>query len=204
MKIGESMMIAEELAFSIEEERHGLHILLWDDQDDLCRALVILLARFGNTGGIKILPILVSTEEHRINELRNLIERQRATREDDPVKNLFRILFIQHASNNKLGPWLNGWRRPLCEPPGALLVIRSADFDSFQRNAPDLVSLAGPKLYDASVMLSVFSENTYKNMKAGLPSDIETILKQLPGTLPEEQEIEDWIEAYAPVDKERS
>jgi len=81
-----------------------------------------------------------------------------------------------------------------------MLVIRHADFNPFQRNAPDIASFVGSRIFDASTMLSVFSKTTYERMRTTLPSEIQTILARLPGASPDEKEIVRWIESNPPDD----
>jgi hypothetical protein len=199
------MSTAERLAFSINEERRGVHVLLWDEQDDLVRALLILLAALKD---VVVHPLLVSPEQDRILALKKvvdtrcLLEEERETEPPSPDSpaNRFWVLFLQQASSRIAGPWLNGWRRPLSEPPGTLLVIRHADFGSFQQDAPDLASFAGPRLHNASTMLSIVSEESSARLSAGLPAEIEGVLRELPGTLPTKKEIARWIEAVCSFD----
>jgi len=199
------MSTAERLAFSINEERRGIHVLLWDEQDDLVRALLILLAAMKN---VVVHPLLVSPEQERIQALKKVVdtrcllaeERETEHASPDSLANRFWILFVQQASSKTVGPWLNGWRRPLSEPPGTLLVIRHADFESFQRNAPDLTSYAGPRLHNASTMLSIVSKESSARLSANLPPDIERILRELPGTLPTRKETANWIETVHSFD----
>lgn len=199
------MSTAERLAFSINEERRGVHVLLWDEQDDLVRALLILLAALKD---IVVHPLLVSPEQERILALKKVVdtrclleeERETEPASPDSVAHRFWILFLQQASSKIAGPWLNGWRRPLSEPPGTLLVIRHADFESFQRNAPDLASYAGPRLHNASTMLSIVSKDSCAHLSANVPAKIEEILRGLPGTLPSRKEIAQWIEAVRSFD----
>ena len=197
------MGTAEQLAFSITEEPRAVHVLLWDDQDDLVRALLVLCAALEDH--VPIHALLASTEEKGLAALRKVVESRSPVSEDpsansasgdSPAKHLW-ILFVPQATSKQVGPWLNGWRRPLSEPPGTLLVIRHADFEPFQRNAPDLASYAGPRIYDASTMLSVFSEETHRRIRPTLPSKVEHILKQLPGNLPPREEITQWIAVNA-------
>jgi len=54
------MSTAEELAFSIREERRGAHVLLWDDQGDLARALLVFRAALG---AVPIEPMLLASTE---------------------------------------------------------------------------------------------------------------------------------------------
>jgi hypothetical protein len=81
-----------------------------------------------------------------------------------------------------------------------MLVIRHADFDPFQRNAPDIASFVGSRIYDASTMLSVFSRPIYERMQTRLPDEIQTILARLPGAPPDETEIAQWMESNSPDD----
>ncbi len=197
------MSTAEKLAFSICTERRGIHVLLWDDQNDLVRAL---LALFAGLGDLRTSALLLSDHEKDLRALRELVETQIEVSDDAPGleedvrsrRDHLWILCLQQASSNAVGPWLNGWRRPISDPPGAMLVIRHADFGSFQRNAPDIASFIGPRIYDASTMLSVFSKATYELLKTRLPDEIEAVLRRLPGTSPSEAEVADWIKASAP------
>ena len=197
------MSTAEQLAFSICTERRGIHVLLWDDQNDLVRAL---LALFAGLDDLQMQALLVSDDERDLLALRELVEtympisaeEPESERESQSRQSQFWLLFLQQASSNAVGPWLNGWRRPLSEPPGSMLVIRHADFAAFQRDAPDIASFVGPRIYDASTMLSVFSKTTHEGLKAHLPDKIEAVLSRLPGTLPAERDIADWIKANAP------
>jgi hypothetical protein len=197
------MSTAEQLARSIHAEGRGVHVLLWDDQNDLVRALLVLFA------GISDSPthaLLVSDDESDLRALRQLVETRVPVAEEesdsggdsDALASRFWILFLQQASTSAVGPWLNGWRRPISDPPGAMLVIRHADFDPFQRNAPDIASFVGPRIYDASTMLSVFSKATHERLETRLPNEIELILKRLPGTPPTGRDVAEWIKANAP------
>ena len=140
------MSTAEKLAFSIYTERRGIHVLLWDDQNDLVRAL---LALFAGLDDLQTHALLVSDDASDLRALREMVEthmpisNEETEPERDPHarQSQFRLLFIQQASSNAVGPWLNGWRRPLSDPPGSMLVIRHADFVAFQRDAPDIGSL---------------------------------------------------------------
>lgn len=42
------MALVEQLAFSLREEGHGVHALLWDDMGDLYRVLLITIAALGD------------------------------------------------------------------------------------------------------------------------------------------------------------
>ena len=195
------MSTAEKLAFSIDAERRAVHVLLWDDQDDLVRALVAFFAALPND--LDCHSLFVSAEEKDLLALRNLVESRIRVLDDasgiqqgfEPLRERFWLLFLQQASSFSVGPWLNGWRRPLSEPPGAMLVIRHADFASFQRSAPDIASFIGARIFDSSAMLSVFSKATWQRLKPRLPTEVEAILARLPGCPPEENLLAAWIES---------
>lgn len=197
------MSTAQQLAFSIRIERRGIHVLLWDDQDDLVRALLALFAGLPDPA---VHALLVSDDGDDLRALAQLVEtRVRITGEESDStpdsaswENRFWILFLQQASTSRVGPWLNGWRRPISDPPGSMLVIRHTDFDPFQRSAPDIASFVGPRIYDASTMLSVFSNEIYERLQDRLPNEIEFILRRLPGTAPSRQDAANWITANAP------
>ena len=197
------MLTAEQIDRSISAQRRGVCVLLWEDQNDLVRALLALFA------GITDFPthaLLVSDDKSDLRALRQLVESRIPVAEEesdsrgdsDLPESRFWILFLQQASTSAVGPWLNGWRRPISDPPGAMLVIRRADFGPFQRNAPDIASFVGPSVYDASTMLSVFSQATHQRLQSRLPREIELILGRLPGTAPSEQDVANWISANAP------
>jgi hypothetical protein len=200
------MSTAEQLAFSISTERRAIHALLWDDQDDLVRALVVLFA--GLPDDLQTHSLFVSDDEEHLRVLRDLVESRvdvfdgetKTERASDSVRNRFWLFFLQQACSLSAGPWLNGWRRPMSDPPGTMLVIRHADFDSFQRNAPDLASFIGSRIFDSSTMLSVFSRTTYERLKPRLPKDVQTILTRLPGTAPDERTVRNWIQSSQPDD----
>ena len=197
------MPTAEQLAFSISTERRAVHVLLWSDKSDLVRALVAMLAALDD---LDVHSLLVSDSDEDIAALRRLVELRapigdgEAQTDDDPqsVAKRFWLFFLQQATSTRVGPWLNGWRRPISEPPGSMLVIRHDDFDSFQRCAPDIASFVGARVFDASTMLSVFSSSTYERMSSHLPREIETILNRLPGTAPSNSDTANWIEANTP------
>ncbi|NQT40726.1 MAG: hypothetical protein HQ581_24745 [Planctomycetes bacterium] len=197
------MSTAEQLAFSISVERRGIHVLLWDDQGDLVRALLVLFAALVD---LPTHALLASGDDVDRDSLRRLIETRiripyndlESDEEPESLRHRFWLLFLQQASSHAVGPWLNGWRRPLSEPPGALLVVRHADFDSFQRNAPDIASFVGVRIYDASTMISVFSKATHACLTTDLPQQISIALDKLPGKLPSQQELAFWIRENAP------
>jgi hypothetical protein len=194
------MALVEQLAFSLRETGRGVHALLWDDMGDLVRTLLVTHAVLGD---IPIEPLLVSGETKRLEEFRDLIAARladqilherieaRADDPDSPPHPLW-ILFLQQAASEQAGPRLNGWRRPLSEPRGTLLVVRNADFRTFQRSAPDLASFIGPRIYDASRLMMVCSKDTLSKLEKALPEPFPSILRQLPGTVPTAKELADW------------
>jgi hypothetical protein len=194
------MAIVEALAFSLREEGRGVHALLWDSLVDLYRVLLITHAVLGET---EMEPRLISNESARIKELNEMIQGtldnqilhgMGKSQEDEtfPPPHPIWMLFVQQAVSKQVGPRLNGWRRPLSEPNGTLLVVRNADFDDFQRSAPDLASFIGPRIYDSSRLALVCSTDTLGKLKKTLPEPIDRILRQLPGTVPTTKELADW------------
>jgi len=104
-------------------------------------------------GEVRIEPLLL-TRENRVLESWNCSSGQGRLRNpeclgledpdnDQPPAHPLWELFLQQAVGKEVSLRLNGWRRPLSEPKGTLLVVRTADFDEFQRDAPDLASFIG-------------------------------------------------------------
>jgi hypothetical protein len=194
------MALVEQLARSLREEGRGVHALLWDDKGDLYRVLLITHAALG---GMPIQPLLIANEVKRIKELNDMIQgrlsdqiehgMQQDQTDDAPSSpHHLWVFFLQQAVSKQVGPRLNGWRRPLSEPRGTLMVVRNADFRDFQRSAPDLASFIGPRIYDASRLMMVCSRDTFGNLKKVLPDPFESILRQLPGTMPTSEELAEW------------
>lgn len=185
------MAIAEQLAFSLKEEGRGIHALLWDDMTALYRVLLVTRAALAD---FPVEPFLITDDVAQFDPLRKTI----LSRIGDQVDHEWEAetdlpplaphplwtLFIQQAASKQFGARLNGWRRLLAEPLGTLIVVRNADFDEFQRSAPDLASFIGPRIYDASRMMLVCSRQTRDNLERSLPKPFQGILRQLPGTLP--------------------
>ncbi|RJP33792.1 MAG: hypothetical protein C4527_03700 [Candidatus Omnitrophota bacterium] len=200
------MATAEQLAKSISIEKRGIHVLLWNNQDDLVRSLLVLLAVLKDLPNS---PLLLSSPEESVRLLRPMFELQSALEETltekdllRPVRDILLIIFLQQATSHSIAPWLNGWRSALADEPGTLLVIRNADFLDFQRFAPDLASFFGPKIYDSSSMLSIWGEDTARRMKTVLPNEFCMILKELPGPSPSKEEIEYWLKQHPPLKTE--
>lgn len=178
------MSSAEQLAWSMQCERRGIHLLIWNDQHDLVRALMILRAAMTD---VQFDPILVPTVESELAALcNNLYDAQG---QNDSL----RMLFIPQAANTSVGPWLNGARIPLSNTPGTLLIVRSPDLSTFQRWAPDLASFVGPRIFDAASMLSIVSSETAARIEQALPEEFVAILNGLPGSRPAQDEIDSWL-----------
>jgi hypothetical protein len=194
------MAIVEALAFSLREEGRGVHALLWDSLVDLYRVLLIARAVLGET---EMEPRLISNDAAHIKELNDMIQgrldnqilEEAAQSQEGEISiqpHPIWVLFVQQAVSKQVGPRLNGWRRPLSEPSGTLLVVRNADFDDFQRSAPDLASFIGPRIYDSSRLALVCSRDTVGKLKKTLPEPFDRILRQLPGSVPMTKELADW------------
>lgn len=198
------MATAEQMAKSICIDKQGVFALLWDATEDLVRALLILNAALGE---MSKRALLLAPGSQSVVALRSLIATRVSiseTNEDGaakaapvPASELW-LMFLQQASYEAVGPLLNGWRSSLRQSYGTILIIRHADFDPFQRWAPDLASFIGPRIFNASNLLSLFSNNTGKKVKAKLPEEWTRILAELPGTMPSEETIREWITASAP------
>ncbi len=183
------MATAEHLALSLQLETRGVHVLLWDDKDDLVRALLVLCAVLRET---PLYPILVPTTGAGLLALGSTLG------DDSSGAQRLSVLFVPQAASSIVGPWLNGMRRPLADPPGTLLVVRSADFESLQRAAPDLASFVGPRIYDASILLSMVSTETYGHIHQQLPDEMSAVLAELPGLPPPQDEIDSWLASLPP------
>ncbi|HEV3384183.1 MAG TPA: hypothetical protein VG097_05175, partial [Gemmata sp.] len=109
------------------------------------------------------------------------------------------LLFLQQASYQVVGPLVNGWRSLFREEHGTVIIIRYVDFEPFQRAAPDLASFIGPRIYNASNLLSLFSDTTKKQLEVTLPQKWLKILVELPGAMPSDESIRDWIAGDASV-----
>ena len=197
------MPTAEWLAWSVQMDSQGVHLLLWREKDELVRALVVFLA---SVGDVPTQPILLASADQAAGDLRRIFEAQTPspaaqTEEGDVLahkRDHLLVLFLQQATSSTIGPWLNGWRNELAKSPGALLVVRNADYMDFQRNAPDLASYVGPKIYDCVSLLSMWSEKTAANLRPSVPDPYVNVLRELPGEFPSVNEIESWIRHHAP------
>lgn len=195
------MPTAEQFARLLNQDGRGVHALLWDDQQDLVHAVLILRAVYGAD---RIRSLGVSGDTAGVEALRDLTDSRSAPEFDEEgarrptVAGQLWMLFLPQAGSADLGPWLNGWRRALSEPPGTVLVVRAADFDAFQRSAPDLSSFVGPRVYDTSHMLSLFSPETARRLERRVPAELVSVLKQLPGAPPTGEELNQWLVAHQP------
>jgi hypothetical protein len=165
------------MAQSLRLEPQGVFVLLWDAKEDLVRALLVLRAAFEDVP-TRCLLLTPGTRSEAI--LREMIESRLGEFEGRPPGHLW-FLFLQQASSKVVGPLLNGWRTPLRQAPGTILVIRRADYNAFQKDAPDLASFIGPRVYDASTMISVVSREVYKHLQPIVPSEFAVLLADLPG-----------------------
>src|SRR5262249_34658314 len=98
------------------------------------------------------------------------------------------------ASTNAVGAWLNGWRRRLADPPGTLLVIRRVDFVALYRRAPDLMSFAQSETHEVTGLLPILGQATIGRISERVPDAWYSPLDSLPGALPSDDEIADWIQ----------
>jgi hypothetical protein len=201
------MATAERMAESIRVEGQGIVVLLWDAKEDLVRALVVINAVLND---LPRRSLLLTPGDVAVRSLRQLIETRVVISPEDPdgeqaaeqpARELW-FLYLQQASSEMVGPWLNGWRGPLRQSPGTILLIRHADFEPFQRSAPDLASFVGPRIYNASTMLSVVSRATFERLDPRALARDAGILSQLPGTMPEDSELDQWIAACSPANDE--
>lgn len=194
--------MAEQIVLSLSEERAAIHVLLWDDQEDLVRALAVVLAAANDRGTRPLLISHAAGDLARLQlQVRNRYPADAVIQEPGDLGELDRLwlLFIQQGTSAEVGPWLNGYRRPLAQAGGTLLVIREAEFGTFQQSAPDLSSFVGPHIYNASSILFVASEQLYKGLSPIIPPEICAILTQLPGEIPSRKSLEDWLEAIKPA-----
>jgi len=197
------MSTAENFYNSLLIEGKGVHTLIWDDKADLVRSLIVFFAVYDDK---PVFPILLTSVNSTIEKLRPLLEKageencQETVHQDDSVRSNLLLIFLDQAVSNNIGPLLNGWRSVLAESPGTLLIIRSADFLNFQRNAPDLSSFIGPRILDTSTMLSLWCSKTAKMMEPRMPSALGKIIQDLPGETPSECEMIEWIRMHPPVD----
>ena len=198
------MATAERMAESIRIEGQGVFALLWDAKEDLVRALLLLDAALHD---VPKRSLLLTPGGGAVDALRRLIETRVVIRAGDAdgeqrqaTAHELWYLYLQQALSELVGPWLNGWRSPLRQRPGAILVIRHADFEPFQRSAPDLASFVGPRIHNASTMLSTASAATLGRLGARLAGPDADILRELPGNMPHENELRQWIAACISTD----
>jgi hypothetical protein len=191
------MATAERLINSIREDRASIHVLLWDDKEELVKVVLTMLAGLNSED---IEPLLVSTGPGNLFQLQSLAR----TRFQDDVEANPQIaarlwmLFVQQGVAVDIGPWLNGYRRPLADAGGTLLVLRKAEMGAFQRGAPDLASFVGSHIYDAATMLFLVADDVSSKLTRVFPVPLKRILDQLPGEHPSDEDVERWIESMRP------
>jgi hypothetical protein len=189
------------MADSVRIEGQGVFVLLWDAKEDLVRALIVVNAALHD---VPKRSLLLTPGNVVVRALRRLIETRVVipgeTTGGDTQAQAYSgqelwCLFLQQASSERVGPWLNGWRGLLRQPRGTILIIRHADFEAFQRSAPDLASFVGPRIYNASTMLSMVSQATLERIEPRITGPDADILLELPGTMPDENELRRWTAA---------
>lgn len=180
------MTSAEHLARDFSLQTRGIHVLAWDNKVELVRALLILQAA---VPAFPASPILVPTAQRDLQRLGLLLFEA-----SDAATNVsLRVFLIPQASTEAVGAWLNGWRRRLVDTPGTLIVVRSSDLMAFYRRAPDLMSFAQAEIYEAAGLLPLVTKGTLDNVRENLPNGWEEPLKALPGPMPSDTEIRDWL-----------
>ena len=202
------MASPERLIFSICEEPRSVHVLTWDDKDDLVRALLILVAALADRG---IIAVKASASTEDLGAMRKLIHSRTAssaTDEDavaDPVMedaaraDKLWMLFVQHGTAPEVGAWLNGYRIPLTRGGGTLLVVREAELLRLERGAPDLASFVGPRIYSASSMLFSVGPRLHSQLSPTLPDEILRVLQELPGPMPDPASLKEWVGSISPL-----
>ena len=198
------MSTAEYFANAVMLEGKGVHVITWEEKEDLVHTLLVFIAVFE---GVNIKPILLKSTIRAEKDLRSIfeirpisqIEYDSAQGEIAPTREEVLLMFLDQAVSSSIGPLLNGWRSALAERPGTVVVVRSADFINFQRYAPDLASFIGPKIFDASTMLFLWRSETAKKIKSQLPDHISSVIDKLPGEYPSQKQIKEWISAHPPI-----
>ena len=196
------MNTAEAFAKNILLEKKGVYILAWTEKQDLVRALLVIHAVLSE---IQIKSMLLEVEATVHSQLRDLFQFTDKNNAAllDSEDSLFNredmlLLYLQQASSTTIGPILNGWRSSIASSPGAILVVRSADLLSLERNAPDMASFVGPRISETTSFLSIWSKPTGQKLNNRLPKSTWHILGKLPGKLPQQEEINAWIAQHPP------
>src|SRR5260370_40252040 len=104
------MGTAEELAFSLREEGHGVHALLWDATDDLVHALLVLRA---SVAEMPVYPLLMAGEQS-FAELQKYINSRCPIQGDTEAQTAsgataarsLAFIFLPQASSRHTGGWL--------------------------------------------------------------------------------------------------
>jgi hypothetical protein len=181
------MESAEHLALTLGVQTRGIQILLWEHKTELVRALIVLKAGLQD---FPEAPILLPTEQKDLLRFSiGLFENS----EEPPLRER-RIILVPQASTGTVGSWLNGWRRQLANPPGTLFVIRRADFLALYRRAPDLMSFAQSEIHETTDMMPLIDQDILIRISGKLPDAWNEPLNALPGVMPSEQAILNWVE----------
>lgn len=180
------MESAEHLAQAFGVKNHGILVLLWESKTDLVRALLVLKAAIP---GFPDAPILLPSQRSELE--RFSIDLYEQVEPDATATR--RFLLIPQASTESIGAWLNGWRQRLSDSPGTVVVIRRADFSALCRRAPDLVSFAHSDVHDATGLLPLLDRDTFGRLPTQLPGAWYERLNVLPGEMPMQLDVADWI-----------
>ena len=181
------MESTEHLARVLSLQSRGVHVLLWEDKSDLVRALLVLRASFSR---FPESLVLLPTADADLQKFSIQLF------EDEGLEHLTapRVFLVPQATTESLGAWLNGWRRRLADPPGTLLVVRRADFTLLFRRAPDLMSFAQSEVHEATGLLPLIRRDILERMPRQLEDAWTEPLNRLPGELPSDEEIAEWID----------
>lgn len=193
------MATALEFAMGLATRGRGISLLLWEDKDDLIRALLVLQAALTPPG---LEPKVCRTETETTQALFQLFERQRvepgeALHDTAPSAHSIPILFVAFASGMIVGPVLNGWRRQLADPPGSIIVLRCAESRGFARCAPDLASFVQTK-GKAEEFLPIWPRELHDAIRPRLNEGMMEAICSLPGEAPSESELAHWKELHTP------
>jgi hypothetical protein len=181
------MTSAEHLAHDFGLQSRGIHVLSWDDKTDLVRALSILRAALPTfSDSLTVMP----TAQAELQQFGLCLFEGPFPSPDGAM----RLLLVPQASVEVIGAWLNGWRRRLADPPGTLIVIRHSDLMPLYRRAPDLMSFAQSEVYEATGLLPLVTRQLCDRVRAQVPEGWKQPLDSLPGAMPSETELSNWLE----------
>jgi hypothetical protein len=181
---------AEHLAAVFASQQSGIQLLLWEEKLDLVRSLLVLQSTMTD---LPESPTLLPTKQSEIQLLSILL----CETPESETRDRRRVLILPQASTESIGPWLNGWRGQLAQPPGTILVVRSGDFHSLTLRAPDLMSFALSGIHDTTGLLPLAGHGLTEHFVTCLPRHWQDAVDQLPGSRPTDEEIDDWIQRFA-------